>query len=132
MRWPTALRARGSRRLLVGRLATDYCVKATVLDAVASGFDVAVLEDAIRAVDVHAGDGAKAVEAMAAAGAIHFPRASLTPARWAADRRFARFPGTRWTCHRARRRSRSVPPGGGYSSSARPGNMRVERRVTEK
>lgn len=69
MRWPAALRARGIRRRLVGRLATDYCMKATVLDAVASGFDVAVLEEAIRAVDVHPGDGAKVVEAMAAAGA---------------------------------------------------------------
>ncbi len=59
----------GVRRLVVGGLATDYCVKATVLDALKEGFEVVVLEDAIRAVDREPGDGARAVDAMKAAGA---------------------------------------------------------------
>lgn len=62
------LRERGVRRLFVGGLATDYCVKATVLDALKEGFAVVVLEDAIRAVDLAPGDGARALDAMKAAG----------------------------------------------------------------
>jgi nicotinamidase/pyrazinamidase len=63
------LRARGISRLFVGGLATDYCVKATVLDAIAAGFDAVLLEDAMRAVEVQPGDGARALDAMKAAGA---------------------------------------------------------------
>ena len=64
-----ALRAAGVRRLVVGGLATDYCVKATALDARRAGFDVVVLTDAMRAVDLQPGDGARAVEEMRVAGA---------------------------------------------------------------
>ena len=63
------LRALGVRRLLVGGLATDYCVKATVLDGLRAGFRVALLADAVRAVDVRPGDGDRAVEEMVRAGA---------------------------------------------------------------
>ncbi|HTI33786.1 MAG TPA: isochorismatase family protein [Miltoncostaea sp.] len=63
------LRARGVRRVVVGGLATDYCVLNTVTDAVAEGFDVVVLADAIRAVEVKPGDGDRAEEAMRRAGA---------------------------------------------------------------
>jgi nicotinamidase/pyrazinamidase len=64
-----ALAERGVRRLFIGGLATDYCVKATVLDARGRGFEVALLEDAVRAVDVSPGDGARALDEMASAGA---------------------------------------------------------------
>ena len=63
------LREAGVRRLVVGGLATDYCVLQTVLDARRLGFDVVILRDAIAAVDAR--DGAKALDDMAAAGA-HF------------------------------------------------------------
>jgi epoxyqueuosine reductase len=66
---PDLLRARGVRRIYVGGLATDYCVRATTLDALAAGFEVVVLEDAIRAVDLRPGDGARAVQEMRRAGA---------------------------------------------------------------
>jgi nicotinamidase/pyrazinamidase len=63
------LRASGIRRLWIGGLATDYCVRATVLDARAAGFDAIVLTDAVRAVDVKPGDGARALDEMRRAGA---------------------------------------------------------------
>lgn len=63
------LARRGIRRLFVGGLATDYCVKATVLDARRAGLGVVVLEDAVRAVDAAPGDGDRALHEMAAAGA---------------------------------------------------------------
>lgn len=58
----------GAKRLVVCGLATDYCVKATVLDGVRLGYDTAVLVDAIRAVDLTPGDGEAALDAMADAG----------------------------------------------------------------
>ncbi len=63
------LRDAGVTHVLVGGLATDYCVKATVLDALAAGFRTTVLADAIAAVDVNPGDGARALQELAAAGA---------------------------------------------------------------
>jgi nicotinamidase/pyrazinamidase len=59
----------GVERLYVGGLATDYCVKNTVLDARREGFDVTVIEDAIRGVEVNQGDSELALEEMRAAGA---------------------------------------------------------------
>ncbi|GGO87157.1 bifunctional pyrazinamidase/nicotinamidase [Marinobacterium nitratireducens] len=59
----------GVRRLFIGGLATDYCVLQTVLDACAQGFDARVLEDAIRAVGVEAGDADHALQQMRVAGA---------------------------------------------------------------
>lgn len=62
------LRGRRTRRVFVTGLATDYCVKATALDARRGGLDVVVVEDAIRGVEVKPGDRAKAMEEMSAAG----------------------------------------------------------------
>jgi nicotinamidase/pyrazinamidase len=62
------LRAGGVTRVFVGGLATDYCVKATALDARNAGFGVVVLTDACRAVDVAPGDGSRAFEEMRSAG----------------------------------------------------------------
>ncbi len=59
----------GIEELYIGGLATDYCIKASVLDALENGFKVRLLTDAIRGVDVHAGDSQKALDEMAAAGA---------------------------------------------------------------
>ncbi len=63
------LRERGVDRLVVGGLATDYCVKNTVLDALELGLDVVVVEDAIGGVEAQPGDSARAVEEMQEAGA---------------------------------------------------------------
>ena len=63
------LHARGVRRLIVGGLATDYCVMNTVRDGIDLGFEVLVLTDAVRAVDVKPGDGAKAEAEMQHHGA---------------------------------------------------------------
>ncbi len=71
------LRARNVRSLLVGGLATDWCVKATVLDALRAGFDVTVVTDAVAAVEATPGDGARAVGEMEAAGAVFRSSAGL-------------------------------------------------------
>ena len=63
------LREHDVKMLVVAGLATDYCVRASVLDALHAGFQVSVLEDGIGAVDVHPGDGERALAEMRAAGA---------------------------------------------------------------
>jgi nicotinamidase/pyrazinamidase len=62
------LRTAGTERVVVCGLATDYCVKATAVDAVRLGFETDVLIDAIRPVDLAAGDGERAIAEMIAAG----------------------------------------------------------------
>ena len=62
------LAAHSTDRVVVGGLATDYCVKATALDATRLGYPTTVLAGAIRAVDLAAGDGDRALAEMAAAG----------------------------------------------------------------
>jgi nicotinamidase/pyrazinamidase len=54
---------------VIGGLATDYCVRATVLDALALGYETSVLVDAVRPVEVVPGDGERALAEMEAAGA---------------------------------------------------------------
>jgi nicotinamidase/pyrazinamidase len=56
------LRSAGVEVVVVCGLATDYCVRSTALDAVRLGFETAVLADAIAAVDLAPGDGAKALD----------------------------------------------------------------------
>ena len=62
------LRAAGIEHVVLTGLATDYCVKATALDAARLGFETTVLTDAIAAVDLRPGDGDRALEEMRAAG----------------------------------------------------------------
>jgi nicotinamidase/pyrazinamidase len=62
------LRTRGIERVVVCGLATDYCVNATAVDARRLGFETEVLQDAIAAVNLQAGDGARAMTAMKKAG----------------------------------------------------------------
>ncbi len=63
------LRDAGVAEVWIGGLATDYCVKHTVLDARREGFTVKALADAMRAVNLNPTDGAHAIEEMKAAGA---------------------------------------------------------------
>jgi nicotinamidase/pyrazinamidase len=63
------LRDQGVQEVWVGGLATDYCVKHTVLDARREGFEVKALAEAMRPVNVKPDDGARAIAEMRAAGA---------------------------------------------------------------
>ncbi len=63
------LRERGIARIVLAGLATDYCVVETTLDARRLGFDVEVLTEAIRAVDLQPGDGERALQRMRESGA---------------------------------------------------------------
>lgn len=63
------LRERGVRRVVVCGLATDYCVLNTVIDARENGFEVLVVPEAMRAVDVTPGDGERALARMTGLGA---------------------------------------------------------------
>lgn len=64
------LKARGIRRLWIGGLAQDVCVRATVLDARKLGYEVHVLRDATRPVNVRPDDGERALREMQEAGAV--------------------------------------------------------------
>lgn len=63
------LKARGVSQVFVCGLATDYCVRWTALDALSLGFGTTVIADACRGVELQAGDCARALEEVRAAGA---------------------------------------------------------------
>jgi nicotinamidase/pyrazinamidase len=64
------LQRRSVTRLVIAGLATDYCVRGTVLDARGHGYPTTVLQNGVRAVNLQPGDGERAVEDMLAAGAL--------------------------------------------------------------
>jgi len=66
----TLLHERGVDRLFVGGLATDYCVKHTVLDGIRQGFQVVLIGHAVRGVNLDPEDSERAVQEMSTAGAI--------------------------------------------------------------
>jgi nicotinamidase/pyrazinamidase len=80
------LRERGIDEVAVVGLATDYCVRASAIDACREGFDTTVVTDAIRAVDVNPGDGERALEDMKEAGARLAMSDALRPAGSSTDR----------------------------------------------
>jgi nicotinamidase/pyrazinamidase len=65
----SVLRERGVDELFIAGLATDYCVRASAIDAIKRGFRVRVLKDAVRGVDVKPGDSDIATKEMRAVGA---------------------------------------------------------------
>jgi nicotinamidase/pyrazinamidase len=71
------LRRRGITQLVTGGLATDYCVKHSVLDAIRQGWRVTVVTDAIAAVELNPGDGEQALTEMGKAGADLRPSTEL-------------------------------------------------------
>ncbi|MCC7369352.1 MAG: bifunctional nicotinamidase/pyrazinamidase [Chloroflexi bacterium] len=63
------LEQHGVKTIYVGGLATDYCVRATVLDGLKAGFQVKLIQDGCRAVNIQPTDGEAAIREMAEAGA---------------------------------------------------------------
>ncbi len=64
------LRGRHVKRLFVAGLATDYCVRESVLDGLSEGFQVMLVSDAVRGVDVNPGDSRRAMDEMVRRGAL--------------------------------------------------------------
>ncbi|GAB6072792.1 hypothetical protein JCM14244_11690 [Venenivibrio stagnispumantis] len=64
------LKERGIKRVFVGGVATDYCVKNTVLGAINLGYQVFLLSDAIKGVDINPDDSKKAINLMLSKGAV--------------------------------------------------------------
>ena len=71
------LREKGVKDLYIAGLATDYCVKYSVLDAIQLGFNAHVILDACRGVNLHSHDSEKALQLMKKAGATLIPFAEL-------------------------------------------------------
>ena len=72
------LKDAGVRRLFVTGLATDYCVKATAVDALKSGLDVIVVANAVRGVDVNPGDSRAALDEVRQEGGFVAETSELT------------------------------------------------------
>ena len=58
------LREYGVKKIFICGLATDYCVRATALDARKEGFEVVLISDCVESVNIKAGDGEKAIQEM--------------------------------------------------------------------
>lgn len=63
------LQSQGVQRLAIMGLATDYCVKFSVLDALAAGYPTQVIVDGCRGVNLQPDDSERALQDMARAGA---------------------------------------------------------------
>jgi nicotinamidase/pyrazinamidase len=74
------LRGKGVDEVYILGLATDYCVKFSVLDALELGFKVHVVADGCRAVNLRQGDGESSLEEMRRAGAEVITSAEVAPA----------------------------------------------------
>jgi nicotinamidase/pyrazinamidase len=71
------LRGLGIGTVIIGGLATDYCVCYSAMDAKRRGFDVMVVEDAVRGVDYPSGSVERAIAEMRAAGIVFAASADL-------------------------------------------------------
>jgi nicotinamidase/pyrazinamidase len=72
------LRSVGASELFLAGLATDFCVRYTVLDALRLGYKVRILEDAVRGVDIPPGGVARAITAMRRGGAEFLQSGTLS------------------------------------------------------
>lgn len=109
------LKELGIHRIFIGGLTTEYCVLTTTRDALAAGFEVWVLEDAIGAIDARPGDGARALSEIRHYGATLIRSEELTP-----------HPS------HAGEKARSVPRGAGRRGDRerRPRSLRTKPRKT--
>jgi nicotinamidase/pyrazinamidase len=73
------LRSRWVQQVYVMGLATDYCVRATAMDARSLGFDVWVVQDGCRAVEVKPGDGERALAELRGAGCAIVESGAIGP-----------------------------------------------------
>ncbi len=74
----THLKDKGIEKLFITGLAADYCVKFTVMDALKEGFEVVLVEDATKGVNLSEGDTERAITEMEKAGARIIPSSLIT------------------------------------------------------
>ena len=72
------LKERGIKRIFVCGVATDYCVKNTVLGGLNLGYQTFVLEDAIKGVNVKPDDSKKAIDTMLKNGAVFITKEDIS------------------------------------------------------
>lgn len=73
------LHHQGVKRVFLCGLATDYCVLASGIDLLTAGYQVMLITDAVKAVDVAAGDGDRAIASLVEAGAKTITTSDLLP-----------------------------------------------------
>jgi len=73
------LREKAIKRVFVCGIATDYCVLASAKDLLQAGYRVVLLTDAVKAIDLQAGDGDKAIQTLTALGATTITLHNLQP-----------------------------------------------------
>ena len=71
------LRENNISKVIIGGLATDYCIHGTTIGAIKNGFSTSVIEDLIRGVELNPGDCANATKEMKDAGAKFIQSSSL-------------------------------------------------------
>ncbi|HVO36911.1 MAG TPA: nicotinamidase [Candidatus Acidoferrum sp.] len=81
------LKKQGIIRVFVGGLATDYCVKNTVLDALRLGFEAVLLNDATKGINKSPRDSAEAIEEMIRKGATTTRFSEITESFWKTARK---------------------------------------------
>jgi len=105
------LKKKGVNRVFIGGLATDYCIVTSVLDAVKLGFEVVVLMDAIKGINVNPGDVDKAIVDIVTSGAIQVTLEDFPESFLGGERQMEEVTDKPLTTFEAKKKARMRPKG---------------------